>query len=196
LRDHRSRLGGHDERELPPLAELRGSGDWTIAAGPGSKAVVLADAHGTFPFPYGRIFCGVTQTAPRASSNHRQDDSDAVGEYAPCCLAGASRRTGERGGGHIGPGCFASETGRMRHHRRGTESMHNCHNGPRVTVSMLQANQSEGTAHSCPGQMSGAPSSLRRASEESLRLQPIRFFGTGLPRLILSFSHVMTEEST
>ena len=66
----------------------------------------------------------------------------------------------------------------------------------RVTGNMLQANPSEGTAYSCLRLMSGSLSSLRRASEEHPPLQPIHSFGTGAPRLILSFSRAMTEEIT
>jgi hypothetical protein len=48
-----------------PVQNFVGSADWILSVGPGSRAFVLADAHGMFPFPYGRIVLGVTQTAPR-----------------------------------------------------------------------------------------------------------------------------------
>jgi hypothetical protein len=48
-----------------PLQNAVGSADWTLSVGPGSRAFVIADVHGMFPFPYGRIFLGVAQTAPR-----------------------------------------------------------------------------------------------------------------------------------
>jgi hypothetical protein len=45
------------------LTNPAGSGDWTFAAGPGSKAVTLQDP--AFPFPYLRIETSVAQTDVR-----------------------------------------------------------------------------------------------------------------------------------
>jgi hypothetical protein len=48
-----------------PVQNAVGSADWTLSIGPGSRAFVLMDQHGAFPFPFGRILLGVVQTAPR-----------------------------------------------------------------------------------------------------------------------------------
>jgi hypothetical protein len=47
-----------------PLQNPAGSGDWTFAVGPGSKAITLQDV--AFPFPYMKLFSSVAQTDNRS----------------------------------------------------------------------------------------------------------------------------------
>ncbi len=44
----------------------QGSGDFTIAAGTGSKAISLGMQEGAFPFPFARLESSVAQAASRA----------------------------------------------------------------------------------------------------------------------------------